>query len=147
MPRKAAFLTLALGICLLDAYPLPSQAREDKSRVLTFEAAPGPAGPLSEWMHWPNGTTGTMFLDSTVVHEGRYSARMERIPGSFGPFSSLALEIPIDFSGDTLELRGWMKYENVTGSVGLLQRQDGTAGTLAFDNMEDRGLKGTADWA
>jgi C-terminal processing protease CtpA/Prc len=145
MLRNAAFLTLALAICLLAAYPTPSQAREDKSRVLTFEATT--ARPLSDWMHWPTGITGTMFLDSTVVHEGRYSARIERIAGSPLPFSSLALGIPIDFSGDTLELRGWMKYENVTGYVGLLQRQDGAAGTLAFDNMGQRGLKGTADWA
>jgi len=114
--------------------------------VLTFEAV-GADAPLSEWKHWPNGIVGTMFLDSTVVHEGRYSAHIERTSGSFGPFSSLALEIPIDFSGDTLELRGWMKYENVTGYLGLLQRQDGSSGTLAFDNMGERGLKGTADWA
>ena len=146
MPRKAAFLTLALSVVLLGADPQPSQPREDKSRVLTFEAA-GTAGPLGDWNHWPNGIVGTLFLDSTVVHEGRYSARLERVPGSPAPFSSLALEVPIDFSGDTLELRGWMKYENVTGYVGLLQRQDGKAGTLAFDNMGQRGLKGTADWA
>jgi C-terminal processing protease CtpA/Prc len=145
MPRKATFLTLAIGICLLVVYPLPSMAREDTSRVLTFEAA-GTTSPLSEWNGKPLGPPGTLFLDSTVVYEGRYSGRIELVAGSPSEFSSFALEIPIDFSGDTLELRGWMKYENVTGYVGLWQRQDGKAGMVAFDNMAERGIKGTADW-
>lgn len=113
--------------------------------MLTFEE-PGTAGPLSGWNGQPIGEAGTLFLDSTIVHEGRYSGRIERVPGSPSDFSSFALEIPITFSGDSLELRGWLKYENVTGFVGLWQRQDARSGSVAFDNMEERELKGTADW-
>src|SRR6266513_651485 len=108
MIRKATSLALALGISALCTYPSPSQAREDKSRVLTFEAA-GTSSPLSEWKGVPQGGPGTVFLDSTVVHEGRYSGRIARVAGSPDEFSALALDIPIDFPGDTLELRGWMK--------------------------------------
>jgi hypothetical protein len=132
MTRKAVFRTLALGLYLLGVAALPSQAREDKSRMLTFESG---------------RALGMATLDSVVVHEGRYSGRMERVAGSPSTFSAFPLEIPIDFRGDTLELRGWMKYANVTGYVGLWQRQDGAAGVLAFDNMVQRQLKGTADWA
>ncbi len=67
----------------------------------------------------PLDTTGTRFLDSTVVHEGRYSGRLERVAGSPSTFSAFALMIPIDFSGDSLELRGWLKYVNVKGAAGL----------------------------
>ena len=144
MLRNATFLSLALGVGLLGAYPHPSQAREDKTPVLTFEATGIP--PLSGWSGRPQGAAVRLFLDSTVVHEGRYSGRIERDAGSPEEFSAFALELPIDFQGDTLELRGWMKYENVTGFVGLWQRQD-AGGMGAFDNMEERGLKGTADWA
>ncbi|HEX7077588.1 MAG TPA: S41 family peptidase [Candidatus Eisenbacteria bacterium] len=114
--------------------------------MLTFERG-GTAGTLSGWNGVPQGWAGALFLDSTVVHEGRYSGRIERVAGSPSDFSAFALEIPVDFPGDTLELRGWMKYEGVAGYVGLWQRQDGANGTLAFDNMEERGLKGTAGWA
>jgi len=146
MPRKAAFPAFALAISLLSAFPSSSQAREDKSKVLTFEAA-GTTSPLSEWKGVPQGGPGTLFLDSMVVHEGRYSGRIERTAQSPLEFSAFALPIPIDFTGDTLELRGWMKYEGVADYVGLWQRQDAAAGYVAFDNMEQRGLKGTADWA
>ncbi len=47
MRPNPAVLTLALGIFLLSANPMPSQAREDKSRVLTFEAAGTVDSPLS----------------------------------------------------------------------------------------------------
>ena len=143
MPRNAAPLTLVLALCLLGAVARPAQARKDKSRVMTFEAT-GTAHPLSEWH---GGPEGTLFLDSTVVHEGRYSGRIERVAGSPSNFSAFTLGVPIDFTGSTLELRGWMKYENVTGNVGLWQRQDGASGPLQFDNMAGRQLHGTADWA
>ena len=35
----------------------------------------------------------------------------------------------------------------VTGFVGLWMREDGVSPGLAFDNMQQRGLKGTNDWA
>ena len=143
MNRNAALLTLAIGLGLLGAVAPPAQARKDKSRVLTFEAA-GTAYPLSEWS---GGLEGTLFLDSTVVHEGHYSGRIERVVGSPSDFSAFTLGVPIDFRGDTLELRGWLRYENVTGYVGLWQRQDAASGPLEFDNMAARQLKGTADWA
>lgn len=140
MPTKYAVVTFVFCACLLGASA--SQARQDKSRVLTFEAED--AGELHGWY---GGPAGTLFRDSTLVHEGRYSGRVERIAGSPSTFSTFTLDLPIDFTGRTLELRGWMKYENVTGYVGLWQRQDGPAGMLAFDNMGQRQLKGTADWA
>jgi C-terminal processing protease CtpA/Prc len=133
---------LLLGLCLLATAVVPSRAREDASRVLTFEAARSPLAG------WGGGPPGTLFLDSTIVHEGRYSGRAERAEGSPSAFSTFTMSIPVDFKGDTLELRGWLKYENVTGFVGLWQRQDARSGgrSVQFDNMAERQLKGTADW-
>ena len=132
MRSRAPLLKFALGLCLLTALAPSSQAREDHSRELTFESGPAP---------------GMAVLDDSVVHEGRSSARLERDARSPGGFSAFPIQIPIDFKGDTLELRGWMKYEGVTGYVGLWHRQDGAAGVLEFNNMAERQLLGSADWA
>ena len=39
-----------------------------------------------------------------------------------------------------------MKTKDVTGHAGLLLRVDGSSGPVEFDNMQDRGIKGTNDW-
>jgi C-terminal processing protease CtpA/Prc len=141
--RSNALLCLALALLFAPA-PVHA-ARADKSRVLTFEAI-GSAKPLGEWIGYPAGFDGTFQLDSTVVHEGRYAGRIDRDSTRTTKFSALALYLPVDFPGDSIELRGWLKFENVVGTGGLWQRQDGKAGMVQFDNMQSRGLNGTRDW-
>jgi erythromycin esterase-like protein len=49
--------------------------------------------------------------------------------------------------GKRVRFSGYIKTENVTeGFAGLWWRVDGDSGILAFDNMQDRGVTGTADW-
>ena len=52
----------------------------------------------------------------------------------------------MDFSGKSIELRGFMRTENVTEFAGLWMREDGDVPTLQFDNMQSRQIKGTTDW-
>lgn len=121
-------------------------ARVDLTPELGFEPSGGRA-PLSAWRGNPRGPEGTTFLDSVIVHSGRYAGRIERGEKSPSTFSSFAYELPVDFSGGTLELRGWLRYESVAGFAGLWLRVDGVSGSLAFDNMAQRALHGTADWS
>jgi TonB family protein len=52
-----------------------------------------------------------------------------------------------DAAGKRVRLSGYIKTQEVTeGYAGLWWRVDGAAGTLAFDNMRDRGVTGTTDW-
>ena len=118
----------------------------DHSQPLGFEPVNG-APPLSAWRGEPRGPEGTMRLDSVTVHSGRYAGRLERDANSSSSFSSFAYTFPRDFKGDSLELRGWLKYEDVKGFAGLWQRQDGESSMQHFDNMAQRGLQGSADWA
>lgn len=53
----------------------------------------------------------------------------------------------MDFSGKMIELRGYLRTEDVTGFAGLWLREDGERPTLAFENMHTRQLQGTTDWA
>jgi hypothetical protein len=78
---------------------------------------------------------------------GRWSVRLERDAKSAENISSLTKAISIDFAGDRVELRGFLRLEGVSGFAGLWLRQDGDGPGLAFDNMQQRQLKGTHPWA
>jgi erythromycin esterase-like protein len=50
-------------------------------------------------------------------------------------------------AGKRIHYSGYIKTENISrGWAGLWWRVDGKSGVLAFDNMHDRGAKGTTDW-
>src|SRR5262249_457850 len=53
---------------------------------------------------------------------------------------------PVTFTGDTLEIRGWLLIQDVSDFAGFWLREDGPAGVVQFDNMQSRGLKGTTPW-
>ncbi|NML38036.1 erythromycin esterase family protein [Chitinophaga sp. G-6-1-13] len=85
-----------------------------------------------------------MLLDSTTVYSGKYAILlMKDSIGETTP-SIVVYEIPVDFYGKTVKLRGYVRTEAVEGGwAGLWMRVDGTA---AFDNMSNRGIKGTTPW-
>lgn len=95
---------------------------------------------------WRGYPVGTFLRDSTSMRSGRYSARMVRSPGSPGEFTNVGRTIPVDFRGRSVELQGWLRLEEVSGSAGLWLRVDGSDGPLRFDNMMDRRLQGTVGW-
>lgn len=52
-----------------------------------------------------------------------------------------------DAAGKRVRFSGYIKTEGVTnGYAGLWWIVDGASGTLAFDNMQNRGVTGTTDW-
>jgi hypothetical protein len=113
-------LVLQSHLCLaLEVAPKP-----DWSRILTFEAAPVNGTPAG----WSGGPPGTIFLDTKVVHGGHGAARIERNATSLENFSTITASIPVDFSGGTLELRGFLRTEDVSNFAGLWMREDGEPG-------------------
>ena len=111
--------------------------------TLSFEF-PDPAGGFAGWWTRP---PGTIFADSLVAHGGRYAARLAREPKSPGDFSTVGRSTPITFQGDTVEIRGWLRTDEVEDFAGLWMREDGPGGTLQFDNMQERRLSGTKPWS
>ena len=61
-------------------------------------------------------------------------------------FSSITIGIPVDFTGNRIEFRGFLKSEDVSDFFGLWMREDGNDSAVAFDNMQARQVKGTHDW-
>ena len=84
--------------------------------------------------------------DSAVVHSGQYSARIDRTASSPSTFSTVSLYLPIDFAGQTVQWRGFLKWENVGGFVALWLREDGETSSVAFDTLQLQNLNGTRDW-
>jgi C-terminal processing protease CtpA/Prc len=120
----------------------PDHSASDLAAALAFEIQPVGGMPGG----WGGGPSGTIFADDKVVHGGRWSARIERHPDSSNKFSTITKSIPVNFSGKTVELRGFLRTEDVSDFVGLWMREDGDAGALEFDNMQTRQLKGTTEW-
>jgi C-terminal processing protease CtpA/Prc len=56
------------------------------------------------------------------------------------------MRLPVDFGGQWIELRGFLRTERVSEFAGLWMRQEGPDGVVQFDNMQRQGLTGTTDW-
>jgi C-terminal processing protease CtpA/Prc len=95
---------------------------------------------------WSGGPPGTIFLDDKIVHGGRRSVRIERKTDSLRDYSALAKNIPIEFAGTTIELRGFLRTEDVQDFSGLWMREVANSQSLGFDNMHNRHVKGSTGW-
>ncbi len=71
----------------------------------------------------------------------RLAARSDR-PSGFGTLAQVVQAAP--YRGRRVRLSAEVEAEGVTGWSGLWLRVDGTDAVLAFDNMEDRPVVGTA---
>jgi C-terminal processing protease CtpA/Prc len=90
-----------------------------------------------------------LVADSLTRHGGRYALRLGYTgqPPEAGEFGVTSQHLPATFQGKTLKFSGYIKTKDVqNGYAGLWMRVDGPAGTLAFDNMSKRPIKGTTDW-
>ena len=85
-------------------------------------------------------------MDEKIAHGGRWAVRLERNAASPQQFSTITKFLQTDFSGKSIELRGFLRTEDVSGFTGLWLREDGDQPGLAFDNMSRQQLKGTNDW-
>jgi C-terminal processing protease CtpA/Prc len=95
---------------------------------------------------WNGGPPTTIFADGQVVHGGRWSVRFERHSDSPQTFSQMNRSMAIDFAGATVELRGFLRTEEVSDFAGFWMREDGDSGSVEFDNMQARQIKGTTGW-
>jgi hypothetical protein len=139
---------LLLASSLLTALIVPGQAQNandgrELESFLSFEAVHTGTAPSG----WGGGPPGTIAVDGEIAHGGRWSARLERTTTSpQANFSTLTRSVPVEFSGTTIEWRGFLRTENVSEFMGLWMRQDGDTPNLAFATMQPQQIKGTRDW-
>lgn len=96
------------------------------------------------WFTWGKGYN--LQKDGNTVHQGKYSVSISSPDDPGDNFGCVAYNIPAKYIGKEIELKAYVKMEDVAGYMGLLMRIDGKSGVLAFDNMQSKAIKGTADW-
>jgi hypothetical protein len=90
-----------------------------------------------------------MSIDRDLAHSGKASASLKSIVSKTGGFGTLMQTFQADaFRGKRVRMSGYVRSKEVSEWAGLWMRVDGS-GTemLAFDNMHERPIKKTTDWA
>ncbi|WP_159637733.1 S41 family peptidase [Sphingobacterium composti Ten et al. 2007 non Yoo et al. 2007] len=84
-----------------------------------------------------------IYIDSTIAKNGKNSVVIEN-NSEISAYKAIAINLPHNYKGKSIQLKGFIKTENVTdGYAGLWIRIDPQVG---FDNMNSRGITGTTDW-
>jgi hypothetical protein len=89
-----------------------------------------------------------MSVDRSVAHSGKASACLKSIGPKPAGFGTLMQTFKAEmFRGKRVRMTGYVQSKGVTDWAGVWMRVDGQKGEpLAFDNMQDRPIKGTSDW-
>jgi hypothetical protein len=114
------------------AWPAHSQTytRQNIATILGFENNSRAGVFPAAW-----GGGADFVTDNQFVHSGKYSARIDRSAST--SFSTITQSIPVDFSGTTIQWRGFVKMQNVTGYVALWAREDdAAANSVQFATMQ-----------
>jgi len=87
-------------------------------------------------------------VDSVEKNSGDVSMLIETIEKKTdNSFGCIAASIPGEYEGYQVEVRAYMKLQNVVnGAIGLMLRIDGEEGMLKFDNMLQKNIQGSSDW-
>ncbi len=102
-----------------------------------------------DWFYWqPESANYEMSLDNNPESNNQNVFTIKSVKSKIERFGTLMKTIKPDlYLGKTVKMSCYVKNENVKSWAGLWMRVDYyTAGVLAFDNMENRPIKGTANW-
>lgn len=138
-----------------------------RARLASASAEWGRLGDSARWL-WideevlamSTGVTGWMMagshpgdyeagIDASEHFQGHPVAYLRSCRTRASGFGTLMQTIsPEEFSGKRVKFSGVVRSESLTGWAGLWMRVDGpvSARHLAFDNMQDRPIKGTTNW-
>ena len=146
--------------------PTPAEALALLSRAVVVVPAPGVPAPLNlsfdqpEESGWPPGWFDSRgFVDGVSTPLTLAHVAAAEVPGGRclevtargvrpEQFGSVMQRCPAaHLRGRRLRFTGLLATEDVSGMAGLWLRADGRAGSLFFDNMGRRPIRGTTPWA
>ena len=132
--------------CLLTISVFGQTDTKDKDYNLNFENTVTNENLPENWFQWGSGYN--LSTDTITSNSGNNSVLIQpsknRTSNSFG---CVAYKIPAIYEGEEIELRAYMKLQDVNdGPIGLVLRIDGPSSILQFDNMQEKNIQGTSDW-
>jgi len=137
---RAILALLCLFVAAIAAAQNPS-ARTTIQSTLGFEDSR--EGALTGWNVYP---AGAATADGAISHGGKWSAKLQLHASDKERFVMIGRTLPVDFKGGEVELRGYMRLQDVADFAGLWMRLDGDGQTFAFDNMQSQRVNGARDW-
>jgi hypothetical protein len=142
MLGAASILAVSAGLLMVNA-------AESGSNAST--AADASSGAPEGW--WKNGSAPAAYdvgIDSTQPYKKPVSVYVKSLDpkASEGKFGGMMQMCRAEsFRGKRLKFTGHVKTSDVVGTANLWFRVDGDSEKcLAFDNMDNRPIKGTTDW-
>lgn len=138
----ASILAVSAGLLMVNAAESGSNA-----------SAPAAAASGAPKGWWKNGSKPDAYdvgIDPTQPYKQPISVYVKSLDpktseGTFGGMMQMCRAE--SFRGKRLKFTGYVKTLDVVGTANLWFRVDGDSGKLlAFDNMQNRPIKGTTDW-
>ncbi len=115
--------------------------------LLTFSLVLSAAVPEGWYLAGSNPDDYEAGVDSQVIHNSHPSAYLKAKRRTAEGFGTLMQDVSAaKYAGKRVRFNAFVKGQGVQGWAGLWMRVDKGTGTVAFDNMENRPIKGTADW-
>lgn len=94
---------------------------------------------------WSCNPPETITLDQQTVHSGKWAVRIQRAPDSPAEFSGISDNLPLEFAGKTVELRGFIRSQD--GFAAFWMREDTESEPGDFISMQAKSpVKGTTPW-
>jgi hypothetical protein len=86
-------------------------------------------------------------VDAEQMYQAHASAFLKSKQTSVDGFATLMQRVTAEqYKGKRIRLSGLLKSQDVVGWAGLWMRVDQRKDAVAFDNMQDRSIKGTTGW-
>ena len=104
---------------------------------------------IQDWSYWQAESPNyEMSLEKNAASDNQNTFKIKSIKNKVYGFGTLMKTIKSEgYLGKTVKMTGYVKSENVRSWAGLWMRVEYySTDVLAFDNMQNRGIKRTNDW-
>lgn len=145
-PRLRAVSSAIFGSCLVIATCALS-ASFGLKLVHAQSATPANRAPNGWFMAGSKPANYQTGVDQAMTANGLPSAFLKSAVPDTGGFGTLMQEISAsEYAGKRVRLRAWVRSQDVSDSAGMWMRVDKGQTSVAFDNMQNRPIKGSLSW-
>jgi RNA polymerase sigma factor (sigma-70 family) len=121
---------------------------EPASRVVSKLQPPVELEDTSSVKSWAHSPSADLAIDKETKHGGLSAARFEAKPDANQSLKTMLQAFAADeYRGKRIRLAAFIKSQDINEWAGMWMRVDTDRSSPSFDNMMERPLKGTNDWA